>query len=295
MDLQAAEYSIGAAKAEDMGRVRAMLPKAFTGNRQPRIRVAKRLDTSQIIGVVAWWLRPKRKSFQQAAFFIRVGNPWQSRGVGNILVRGLITEAREARACELVTGSLVNEVGAVQKFLTALGFNRRIRITQFEEKVESERDLIFPIYKRSTARHKMPAGAKLIPLDEAPIEEVRDLVLRHLGGLPLGIGRRLQDGPGGYDRNLSVVLTIDGKVKGALLARIDNGAKVTDALVVVPEMRGGWANLFLKHASLEKTIAAGIETIRYSVDEKKHPDTVKHAARTGSKMCGYKVILGIDL
>ena len=295
MDLQAAEYVIGAANAEDMGRVRAMLPRAFTGQRQPRIRVAKRLDNSRIIGVVAWWLRPKRKSIQQAAFYIRVVNFWQSRGVGDILVRGLIIEAREAQASELVIGSMVKEAGAVEKFLTALGFNRRIRITQYEEKVESERELIFPIYERYTARHKMPAGAKLVSLDEAPMEEVRDLVLNNLGGFPIGISRRLQDGPGGYDRNLSVVLTIDGKVKGALLARVVNGVKVTDAMMVAPEMRGSWASLFIKQASLEKTMAAGIETVRYSVDEKKHPDTVKQAKRTGAKICGYKVILGIDL
>ena len=141
----------------------------------------------------------------------------------------------------------------------------------------------------------MPPGARMVSLDEAPMEEVRDLVLNNLGGFPIGISRRLQDGPGGYDRNLSVVLTIDGKVKGALLARVVNGVKVTDAMMVAPEMRGSWASLFIKQASLEKTMAAGIETVRYSVDEKKHPDTVKQAKRTGAKICGYKVILGIDL
>ena len=136
MDLQAAEYAIGVARAEDIDAVRVLLPKAFTGQRQPRIRVAKRLDTSQIIGVVAWWLRPKRKSFQQAAFFIYVASNWQSRGVGVVLVRGLINEAREANASELVAGSLVKEAGAVEKFLTAFGFNRRIRITEYEDKTE---------------------------------------------------------------------------------------------------------------------------------------------------------------
>ena len=295
MDLQAAEYAIGVARAEDIDAVRVLLPKAFTGQCQPRIRVAKRLDTSQIIGVVAWWLRPKRKSFQQAAFFIYVASNWQSRGVGVVLVRGLINEAREANASELVAGSLVKEAGAVEKFLTAFGFNRRIRITEYEDKTERLREIFTPLYERYTARHKMPAGARMVSLDEAPMEEVRDLVLNNLGGLPHGITRRLQDGPGGYDRNLSVVLTIDGKVKGALLARVVNGVKVTDAMMVAPEMRGSWASLFIKQASLEKTMAAGIETVRYSVDEKKHPDTVKQAKRTGAKICGYKVILGIDL
>ena len=295
MDLQAAEYAIGVARAEDIDAVRVLLPKAFTGQRQPRIRVAKRLDTSQIIGVVAWWLRPKRKSFQQAAFFIYVASNWQSRGVGVVLVRGLINEAREANASELVAGSLVKEAGAVEKFLTAFGFNRRIRITEYEDKTERLREIFTPLYERYTARHKMPAGARMVSLDEAPMEEVRDLVLNNLGGFPIGISRRLQDGPGGYDRNLSVVLTIDGKVKGALLARVVNGVKVTDAMMVAPEMRGSWASLFIKQASLEKTMAAGIETVRYSVDEKKHPDTVKQAKRTGAKICGYKVILGIDL
>ncbi len=295
MDLQAAEYSIGAANAEDMGRVRTMLPRAFSGNRQPRIRVAKRLDTSQIIGVVTWWLRPRKDSYQQAAFFIRVANIWLSRGVGDILMRELINEVRETGASELVTGALVEEAGAVENFLTALGFTRRLRITQYEDNVERLREIFSPLYERYTARHKMPAAAKLVSLDEAPLEEVRDLVLRHLGGLPLGIDQRLQDGPGGYDRNLSVVLMMDGKVTGALLARVKNGVKISDAMVVAPEMRGSWASLFIKQASLEKTMAAGIETVRYSVNEKKHPDTVKQAMRTGAKMCGYKVIMGKNI
>ena len=88
MDLQAAEYVIGAANAEDMGRVRAMLPRAFTGQRQPRIRVAKRLDNSRIIGVVAWWLRPKKKIFSAGRFFYSccefLANPrcWRYSGEG---------------------------------------------------------------------------------------------------------------------------------------------------------------------------------------------------------------------
>ena len=292
---QAEEYSIEVAEAKDMGRVRALLPMAFSGRRRIRARVAKQLDTSRIIGAAAWWLRPTGESSRQAAFFIRVANPWMSRGVATSLVRGLMTDAREADASELVTGALSEEGGIVDKLLTPMGFDRRIRLTTYEDKVERLREIFTPLYERYTVRHKMPAAAKLVSLDEAPLEEVRNLVLRHLGGLPLGISRRLREGPRGYDRDLSVVLMMDGKVMGVLLARIENGVKVTDVVVVAPEMRGSWANLFIKQASLEKTIAAGIEITRYSADVQKHPDTAKQGLRTGAKICGHKVILGIDL
>ena len=296
MRLQAAEYSIWAAKGEDIDRVRAVLPKAFSEERRPRVRIAKRLDNSEIVGTVAWWLRGKRKSRRQAAFFIYIKNPWQSRGVGEVLVRGLITDAREARAYELVTGGMVEEGEAVYKFLTALGFDRRIRLTKYEDKVERRQELFSSLYERYTARHKIPEGAKLVTLDEAPLEEVRDLVLQNLGGIPSMISQRLRgEGSGGFDRNLSVVLMMDGKVKGVSLARVVKGVRIGDAMVVASDMRGGWANLLIRYASMKKTIAAGIEITRYSADEKKHPDTVKLAARLGAKIIGYKVILGINL
>ena len=211
-------------------------------------------------------------------------------------MRGLITDAREAGASELVTGSFVEEDGVVYKFLTTLGFNRRIRLTKYENKIERIWKVYFPVYERYAARHKMPASAKLVSLNEAPLDEVRDLVLRNIGGIPFGIGQRLSgEESGAYDRDQSVVLMMEGKVKGALLARVVKGVKVTDAMVVAPEMRGGWASLFIRIASLEKTMAAGIEINRYSADEKRHPETVKQAARTGAKIIGYKVILGINL
>ncbi len=286
---------LGKAKAEDMIQVRALLPNAFVGERRPEARIAKRLDTSRIFGAVAWWRQTTAESILQAAFLIWIAEIKQSRGICTALVRGVMADASEAGVSELVTGSWINEVEAANNFLISIGFDRRLRLTEYEQKVERFGEIFSPIYERYKARHKIPEGAKLVSLDEAPLEEVRDLILRNLGGLPHGITQRIQRGPDGYDRDLSVVLTIDGKVKGALLSRNEKGVNVTDTMVVAPELRGSWASLFLKQASFERSVAAGIDIIRYSADEKKHPDTVKQAVRTGAAIIGYKVILGMNL
>ena len=295
MSDQSVKIFLGKAKAEDMIQVRALLPNAFAGERRPGARIAKRLDTARIFGAVAWWRQTSAESTLQAAFLIWIGKTRQSRGICTALVRGVMADASEAGVSELVTGSWIDEGEAANDFLTSIGFNRKLRLTEYEQKVERFGEIFTPISERYKARHKIPEGAKLVSLDEAHLEEVRELILHNLGGLPHGITRRLQSGPDGYDRDLSVVLTIHGKVKGALLSRNEKGINVTDTMVVAPEMRGGWASLFLKQASFERSVAAGIEIIRYSADEKKHPDTVKQAARTGAKIIGYKVILGIDL
>ncbi len=54
-------------------------------------------------------------------------------------------------------------------------------------------------------------------------------------------------GPGAYLPRQSRVLLVDDEVKGCLLAhRTGKDAITVDANIVVPELRGGWANAWLK-------------------------------------------------
>jgi hypothetical protein len=105
-----------------------------------------------------------------------------------------------------------------------------------------------PVVKRAYDTGRIQANARIVPLYEANLPAVLQLHLDHMGGDRGELYRKLRgQGPGAFLPIHSRVLVVDEAVKGCLLAHRTGKITITvDAMIVEPQLRGGWANVWLK-------------------------------------------------
>jgi hypothetical protein len=141
-------------------------------------------------------------------------------------------------------------------------------------------------------REAAPADARLTPLYRATPERVVELHLRHLGGDPTDLRRRIRGGgPGAFHPRYSLALHVGEALIGCLLARrISADRAAIDAVIVAPEYRQGWANLWLKHAATRQAAALGIETFEFTTFDR-YEDTRKFAQLVGGRVLSRKALL----
>jgi hypothetical protein len=153
--------------------------------------------------------------------------------------------------------------------MAACGFEARSRRHHFEGEVQALLDNITPLLERLRRRAAFEAPA-IVPLAQAPLEELGWLVSRELGGGPMGALARLRrltrPGSGALDR--SQVAMIDEEVAGVILWRLEaDGAAAVEARVVASRWRGGPINLLLLEAGLLGGKAQGVTRVRFHCDD----------------------------
>jgi hypothetical protein len=141
-----------------------------------------------------------------------------------------------------------------------------------------------PIFERLEKRGKVPAHARVIPLSEAPREEVCRLVLDNFGFSSQHVAERLRGTENGFSQTLSRVAILDGHVVGALLITYQKALASVDATAVLPHHRHTWVNAALKHFAVEELLGRGVKAVRFSANSAEHPDTTKLAARTSARV-----------
>ena len=99
-------------------------------------------------------------------------------------------------------------------FLGARGFQTVDRMTTFEARVEGMAALLFKQRRWLIDRGRIPATARIVPLSEAPIEAVAELHARSIGGVAPRIAASLTELARSPDGRDTVVLLIDGIVRG---------------------------------------------------------------------------------
>jgi hypothetical protein len=120
----------------------------------------------------------------------------------------------------------------------------------------------------------IPDNARIISLEEADVQKVMELHLEHLGGstkqlLPMLDGTA----PHPYDRQASVALMCGEQMMGFTLGWFpDPTLCEVAANVLRPQVRLGWADMFLKYAAFERVTARGVKRFRFCTAEK-HTDT----------------------
>jgi GNAT superfamily N-acetyltransferase len=256
--------------------------------------VATDADGEKPIGAAAVWFAPSRRFPENANCVVHVLEPQRRRGIGRALLESVAAAARETGARLLRTDPLEEKSPGFQ-FLLACGFEAGSATISCEAPVESFARVTRPVYERMEKRGKIPTGARIIPLSQAPREEVCRLVLDNLGFSSQHVAERLRGTEHGFSQTLSRVALLDDKLVGALLITYQKALASVDATAVLPHYRHTWVNAALKYSAVEELIARGVERVRFSANADAHRDTAKLVVRTKARVLKTIFVGTLDL
>ncbi|HEX4740966.1 MAG TPA: GNAT family N-acetyltransferase [Caulobacteraceae bacterium] len=244
----------------------ALLPELAGG--QPELLIARRGgDLAGAAGLV-WRVRPDPRGFPLS---IHVVPTHRRLGVG----RRLLAAAADMAANEtegLWSRMTLDDDAPAVGFLRACGFTPRRQRLDFEAPVEALLSHLRPLLDR-LRRRGLGGEATIVPLAEAPREDVAWLVTAELGGDPLRVAASV-----GHEHVEGMVALIDGRAAGAILWRRDGDLAKVEARVVAAAHRGGPLNLLLLEAGLLAGAGRGVTRLSFYCDDTVR-DTLKLAQR----------------
>jgi GNAT superfamily N-acetyltransferase len=175
-------------------------------------------------------------------------------------------------------------------FAASVGFEPAGRQLHFEADAHCFLDQVDRIVDLLAARSRIPAGAKLAPLDRDLADSVALLVRSELASSPPEIARMIaasldsDPATSPVDVARSLVLLVDGRLGGALLSRrqADGVNSRIVCNVVAPELRRGWANAFMLAGTTRNGIADGAQRFQFDCEET-NLDTIGLARRCDAR------------
>jgi len=190
--------------------------------------------------------------------------PCRRQGIARNFIHLLEAVAKTAGAAALYGAKRVEQGSEEMRGWERLGFTLCETIEEHVLPIEQFEQRLGPLVERAYATGRIPTNARVIPLYEANLPAVLQLHLDHMGGDRGELHRKLQGkGPGAFLPRQSRVLVVDDEVKGCLLAhRTGKDAITVDANIVVPNLRGGWANAWLKLEAFRG--APGVKEFRFT-------------------------------
>lgn len=209
------------------------------------------------------------------------------QGVGKALAQALIS-ATQGELPFVWAVQPLPEDGEAAAFARACGFTAEHRQLFFETDARNFLGPIAETVDRLRKRGRIPDGARVVPLEAAPIDEIGLLVAREFRSGPLRVAEMLhramiadpEEAP--IDRLGSRVLMVDGALAGALLSRrTGNGAAHIVCNVVAPDWRRNWSNALLLEGFCRATVDAGCTGIGFDCRDDVR-DTIGLAARSGA-------------
>ncbi len=273
---------------------RMLLPEAFQQGGSAEFLLALAEPPLQFLGAGAYV--PIRSSDGQPAWqvMLRVADPCRRQGVGTQLLQALRAQAQLRGIATLLTWHQPEQQPEADPFLRHQGFTREDRFTLFEADIERLAGSLGGLRDWLMARDRVPPGARVVPLREAPLDQVARLNAQSFGGTSEEIARRMRQALMRQSTSDGQVVMLGDEVAGALLMGIDGTTCWVDTRVVAAPYRGrwaniGWANLLLLSAGLEWGLARGVQCVRF-VSSAKNRNTMKLAAR-----CAAEVVQVADL
>jgi GNAT superfamily N-acetyltransferase len=208
---------------------------------------------------------------------IQVVPEMRRRGVGRALVAAAM-DLTDEDADGLWSLGMYPIEGGVADFLAACGFVPRRRQLRFEASFQALLDVVAPLAAR--ARKSLSSDARVVPLKDAPLEEIGWLLAREFGGGPFRVLHGLRRRAIAEDDRSQAML--DGEdLAGAILWHVVDGVAQVDGRVVAQRWRGGWTNLLLLEAGLVAGLAEGLTRMRFHCDDTVR-DTISLARRCGA-------------
>lgn len=197
---------------------------------------------------------------------VHVIPPCRRHGVGTALVGALADAARGRQWRALYSAQRVE--CASEEFLAwqGLGFETCETVEEHELPLDRFVPRLAPLVDKLRQLGRIPPEARLVPLYAANPATVLQLHLDNLGGDRGSLYQRIRgQGAGAFHPRYSRVLLLGDRVAGCILAhRKDKHVAVVDADIVVPELRGGWANVWLKLEATQGAMSLGITHFHFT-------------------------------
>ena len=231
--------------------------------------VARDASTGAILGAAKGMPVPEAGGGVHLRVAIHVPAPFRRRGVGRAIVEHLLEHARKHRATALCGLPEFEERVDAIPFLVACGFHEIDRMTTFEARVERMHAWLGERRRWLEERGEIPAGARIVTLPEVPIEPVAALQAEAIGGQPAQVEAWFRDLAGGPEGRDTVVLLVDGVVRGFHHCGFRGDTSTTHGLAVTADLRGGssgsgWAALVLLADRVEECVRRGMVRSRFS-------------------------------
>jgi N-acetylglutamate synthase-like GNAT family acetyltransferase len=255
-------FSIRPAFAADAKAVRMLLPAM---RQAAVIFVAVDGEHRLVIGAAAAARAFRQQPLPGPGIAMHVIETCRRHGVGTSLLAHLAGAARTADARALYAASRVEQASEEMRCWDALGFTPCETVEEHVLPITHVESRLGTLVDRLRAQGRIPAAARVIPLYQADLAAVLQLHLDQMGGDRGELYRKLRSqGSGAYLPRQSKVLVVDGRVKGCLLAhRSSKETIVVDANIVEPDLRGGWANAWLKIEAF-RGAPAGVQEFRFT-------------------------------
>jgi GNAT superfamily N-acetyltransferase len=250
---------------------RALLQEAFHWGTSPDFLLAVTRSPLRFHGAAAFTVGQRRHDARKILRFgMRVAPPRRGAGVGSQQMASIENAARRRGIDTLSSMAIVGLNDDWSSFLKRRGFERIERLHTFEADLRSITDSYFPMRARLNSRGMIPEGVAIIPLRQAPISSVANLLATNLGSAIEGYEDSLRARLQARSANAGYALLIGDDVRAVLMHRIVGERATTDAIVVDPGLRSdgariGWANVLILSHALEHYESRGVRRVRYVI------------------------------
>jgi hypothetical protein len=220
-----------------------------------------------IIGAAAMTASCRNEPIKGPGVALEVIAPCRRRGVATCLLAQLEAAARHTfEADGLYAARRVDQDSVEMQGWQWLGFHIVDTVEEHVLPIDQFEPRLGPLVDRMRIRGRIPASARIVPLYQANPAAVLQLHLDQMGGDRGELYRKLRGkGAGAFHPRYSRVLLIDNAVKGCVLAhRASKHRAQVDAVIVEPELRGGWANAWLKLEASRRALALGIREFTFT-------------------------------
>lgn len=258
------DFSIRAATSQDAKAVRMLLPGA--ADSLALCLVAEVANPLRIVAAAGITTALRAKPISGPGVVVHVVPPFRRQGVARRLLDSMAESVAKRGAGALYATQKVNLGSEQQLAWSALGFIPCEKVEYHELPLAEFEVQLAPLLERMQQRGKIPPTARIIPLYEANIEAVAQLHLDILGGDRMNLLQKLRgDVPDSYSARYSRILLLEDQIVGFILAhRAGQDVAHVDANVLAPEVRGGWANVWLKLEATRGAMQLGIKKFVFS-------------------------------
>jgi GNAT superfamily N-acetyltransferase len=221
---------------------------------------------SRLLGAAG--IAPSYGPGSRSALFVHVTPSFRRRGAGRALIEAAMASCRGRWTAAHALRPVPEESQGAQ-FLAACGFEPIERIVHFEVDGLPFYADVLAVRERLESHRRIPPNARIVRLCDADPDAVADLVCRSIETSRPYVRSRLRPGCADpYDMENSVVLTVEGQVRGALIYNWSGGVPVIEVRAVDPSLRGSWANALMLEEATRNAKERGALRFRFFTTDK---------------------------
>jgi N-acetylglutamate synthase-like GNAT family acetyltransferase len=272
-------YSIREATSDDAVACRMLLGELPADSQH---WVAVEWANQLVVGAAALVLAPRTKPLLGYGCLVHVVPPCRGSGIGGDLLDQVAGRAMQLGGRALYAVRRVELDSEEMHGLQRLGFTvcetieeHLLPLTEFEPRLA-------PLLDWFRKHDAIPGEARIAPLYRTDLDAVTQLHLDHLGGDRESLLRRMRgEGDDAFHGRYSRVLLVGERVAGCILARGHSmNTAIVDAAIVAPELRGGWANIWLKLEAARAAQSLGVTHFQFTTFDR-YGDTRRFTAKFG--------------